>query len=81
LIFWNARILAQTVITFCAGLGVELHCKGLQTLRIKETDRIAALDSELQKSGLGSLVEVDDNNWQLMISQPCRPSTVNHRQF
>ncbi|MBK9328578.1 MAG: 3-phosphoshikimate 1-carboxyvinyltransferase [Sphingobacteriales bacterium] len=78
--FLECPDLAQTVITFCAGLGVELHCKGLQTLRIKETDRIAALDSELQKSGLGSLVEVDDNNWQLMISQPSavnrQPSTI-----
>jgi 3-phosphoshikimate 1-carboxyvinyltransferase len=61
--------LAQTVVTFCAALGVELHCKGLQTLRIKETDRIAALDIELQRSGLASLTETDSNSWQLNIEK------------
>lgn len=65
--FLECPDLAQTVVTCCAGLGVELHCNGLQTLRIKETDRIAALDTELQKLGLGSLVEVDENNWILQI--------------
>lgn len=69
--------LAQTVVTFCAASGIELHCKGLQTLRIKETDRIAALDNELQKLGLASLVEMDKNNWHLI---PSQQSTVNSRQ-
>lgn len=59
--------LAQTVIAFCAASGIELHCKGLQTLRIKETDRIAALDNELQKLQLASLTEADSNNWTLKI--------------
>ncbi len=67
--FLECPDLAQTVVTFCAGTEVELHCKGLQTLRIKETDRIAALDTELQKSGLGSLIELDENNWRLIISR------------
>ncbi len=61
--------LAQTVVTFCAASGIELHSKGLQTLRIKETDRIAALDNELQKLGLASLTEIDKNNWQLLINK------------
>jgi 3-phosphoshikimate 1-carboxyvinyltransferase len=61
--------LAQTVVAFCAALNITLDCKGLQTLRIKETDRIAALDIELQKLGLASLIEIDKNNWQL-ISNP-----------
>ncbi len=65
--------LAQTVVAFCAALKIELHCKGLQTLRIKETDRIAALDIELQKLGLATLKEIDSNNWRLstnIISNP-----------
>lgn len=65
--FLECPDLAQTVVAFCAALQIELTCKGLQTLRIKETDRIAALDNELQKIGLASLIEVDHNNWKLMI--------------
>ncbi|MCC6584926.1 MAG: 3-phosphoshikimate 1-carboxyvinyltransferase [Chitinophagales bacterium] len=64
--FLECPDLAQTVVAFCAALKIELHCKGLQTLRIKETDRIAALDTELQKLGLASLVELDSNNWKLI---------------
>ena len=41
--------LAQTVVAGCAGLGVQGLFTGLQTLRIKETDRIAALKDELVK--------------------------------
>jgi len=41
--------LAQTVVSCCAGLGVQGLFTGLQTLRIKETDRIAALKDELVK--------------------------------
>jgi len=41
--------LAQTIVACCAGLGVQGLMTGLQTLRIKETDRIAALKAELAK--------------------------------
>lgn len=41
--------IAQTLAVVCAGLGVEGSFTGLETLRIKETDRIAALDNELEK--------------------------------
>ncbi|MBT8218810.1 MAG: 3-phosphoshikimate 1-carboxyvinyltransferase [Bacteroidia bacterium] len=41
--------LAQTVIACCGGLGLHGVFTGLQTLRIKETDRIAALQKELKK--------------------------------
>jgi len=44
--------LAQTVIACAAGLGVNGSFTGLETLRIKETDRITALDTELQKLGV-----------------------------
>lgn len=43
--------LAQTVIVTCCLLGIPFHITGLQTLRIKETDRIAALQRELGKLG------------------------------
>ncbi|MDF1697313.1 MAG: 3-phosphoshikimate 1-carboxyvinyltransferase [Saprospiraceae bacterium] len=41
--------IAQSVSTMCAGLGTTGLFSGLQTLRIKETDRIAALQNELAK--------------------------------
>ncbi|MEM1120642.1 MAG: 3-phosphoshikimate 1-carboxyvinyltransferase [Bacteroidota bacterium] len=41
--------LAQTMAVVCGGLGVQGLFSGLQTLRIKETDRIAALQNELAK--------------------------------
>ena len=43
--------LAQTFVVTAALLGVPFHFTGLQTLRIKETDRIAALIEELGKLG------------------------------
>lgn len=44
--------LAQTLAVTCAGLGVHAHLSGLSTLKIKETDRIVALQNELRKCGL-----------------------------
>lgn len=41
--------IAQTLAVTCAGLGVEGLFTGLQTLSIKETDRITALRNELGK--------------------------------
>ena len=41
--------LAQTVIAMCAATGINGIFTGLQTLRIKETDRIAAMKAELKK--------------------------------
>ena len=44
--------IAQTVSVLCAGTGTQGLYTGLQTLFIKETDRVAALQSELQKVGV-----------------------------
>ncbi|MDX2286604.1 MAG: 3-phosphoshikimate 1-carboxyvinyltransferase [Bacteroidia bacterium] len=44
--------LAQTLAVAAAATGVSLRMTGLQTLRIKETDRIAALQQELGKVGV-----------------------------
>ncbi|KQC31946.1 3-phosphoshikimate 1-carboxyvinyltransferase [Nonlabens sp. YIK11] len=37
---------AQTIFATCLGLGIDLKMTGLHTLRIKETDRIAAMEVE-----------------------------------
>jgi 3-phosphoshikimate 1-carboxyvinyltransferase len=49
--FLECPDLAQTVAVTCAALGVQGLFSGLETLRIKETDRISALKQELQKFG------------------------------
>ncbi len=51
--------MAQTIAATAAAAGVEFTLTGLQTLRIKETDRIAALKNELEKLGVG-VEEGDD---------------------
>jgi 3-phosphoshikimate 1-carboxyvinyltransferase len=51
--------LAQTVAVAAAGLQMPFNLTGLQTLRIKETDRIAALTAELAKCGVGCKAEPD----------------------
>ena len=49
--FAGSPDLAQTFIVCCALLGVPFHFKGLQTLKIKETDRIEAMKAEMRKLG------------------------------
>ncbi len=41
--------IAQSLAVICGGLGVEASFEGLETLKIKETDRVAALHTELKK--------------------------------
>ncbi|MCD7720837.1 MAG: 3-phosphoshikimate 1-carboxyvinyltransferase [Prevotellaceae bacterium] len=43
--------LAQTLVATCCSLGVTFRLRGLRNLRIKETDRISALQTELRKLG------------------------------
>lgn len=49
--FINQPDLAQTVVVATALLDIPFRFTGLQTLRIKETDRIAALKKEMEKLG------------------------------
>ena len=55
--FLKCPDLAQTLAVCCAALGVQGTFCGLETLRIKETDRILALQQELQKVN-ANLVEL-----------------------
>ncbi len=45
----NTPDLVQTLAVLCAGVGTQVLFSGLQTLHIKETDRIEALKNELDK--------------------------------
>ena len=43
--------IAQTLAVTCFGLGIPCKLEGLKTLKIKETDRLLALKTELEKLG------------------------------
>ncbi|MBV6484911.1 MAG: 3-phosphoshikimate 1-carboxyvinyltransferase [Flavobacteriales bacterium] len=58
--FTNCPDLAQTVAVTSAALNVPSKLTGLSTLRIKETDRIAALQIELTRLGFNVEVDGDD---------------------
>ena len=60
--FVNSPDLAQTFVVCCCMLGVRFHFRGLATLKIKETDRIEALKTEMHKLGF---VLHDVNNSEL----------------
>ncbi len=47
----NAPDIAQTIAVTIFGLGMGCHLTGLHTLKIKETDRLEALHTELSKFG------------------------------
>ncbi len=59
----NAPDIAQTIAVTCFGLGIACHLDGLHTLKIKETDRLVALDTELSK--LGAKIAVTNNSLTL----------------
>lgn len=54
----NAPDIAQTIAVTVFGLGLGCHLTGLHTLKIKETDRLEALKTELTK--LGASITVTD---------------------
>jgi 3-phosphoshikimate 1-carboxyvinyltransferase len=56
--------IAQTVIVCCAALNIKGHFKGLQNLKIKETDRTNALKKELAKFNV-KFFRKSDSEWIL----------------
>jgi len=52
--------LAQTIAVSCLGLGIECELSGLDTLKIKETDRIEALKKEFIKLGVDGITTSDN---------------------
>jgi 3-phosphoshikimate 1-carboxyvinyltransferase len=65
--FTHCPDLAQTVAVICAAKGVKASFTGLESLRIKETDRIDALQKELNKIG-AQLTEDSSTHWTLVPS-------------
>jgi len=66
--FTDCPDLAQTVSVVCAAKSIKGYFTGLESLRIKETDRIKALQNELRKIG-ADLREEDTEHWTLIPSR------------
>ena len=69
--FVNSPDLAQTFVVCCAVLGVPFHFRGLSTLKIKETDRIKALKTEMRK--LGFVLSEGDGTELIWSGERCEP--------
>ncbi|RWX03723.1 3-phosphoshikimate 1-carboxyvinyltransferase [Flavobacterium cerinum] len=52
--------IAQTIAVTCFGLGIACSLRGLHTLKIKETDRLEALKTEMKK--LGAKIKVTNDS-------------------
>jgi len=59
----HAPDIAQTIAVTCFALGVSCYLTGLHTLKIKETDRLVALKTEIEK--LGGEVRITDDSLHL----------------
>ncbi len=68
----NAPDIAQTIAVTCFGLGISCELTGLHTLKIKETDRLVALENELTK--LGATISVTNESLTLKKSTKINPN-------
>lgn len=78
--FIHCPDLAQTVISCCTALGRNAVFTGLESLKIKETDRIAALRNELGKFGARLTENAQGNRWELDTSgvhSPAKPPLIH----
>ena len=69
--FVNEPDLAQTFVVTCVLLNIPFRFSGLQSLKIKETDRIEALRTELKK--LGYFLTVEGNSVLTWNGERCEP--------
>ena len=60
----NTPDLAQTIAVTCLGLNINCKLSGLHTLKIKETDRLTALKTEIEK--LGGNVKISERSLELL---------------
>ncbi|GAA4799174.1 3-phosphoshikimate 1-carboxyvinyltransferase [Litoribaculum gwangyangense] len=68
----NAPDIAQTIAVTCFALGISCDLTGLHTLKIKETDRLVALKTEIEK--LGGEVNITDESLHLSASKIIKES-------
>lgn len=70
----DAPDIAQTIAVTCFGLGVSCVLTGLHTLKIKETDRLFALENELTK--LGATISVTNESLELQKATTINPNVA-----
>lgn len=70
--FVNSPDLAQTFVVTCAAKNIPFRFTGLQTLKIKETDRIDAMKREMRK--LGYMINDKNDNELYWDGERCEPS-------
>lgn len=58
--FTHCPDIAQTIAVICAAKGISAKLTGLESLRIKETDRIEAIKNELKKFDVDVQIEGDE---------------------
>lgn len=66
----NAPDIAQTIAVTCLGLEKPCILTGLHTLKIKETDRLEALKTEIEK--FGTSVTITENSLQIQKVMPLK---------
>lgn len=71
--FVNEPDLAQTFVVTCCMMNIPFMFTGLQSLKIKETDRIEALKAEMKK--LGYLIYDSQNSILEWNGERCEPET------
>ncbi len=71
--FVNEPDLAQTFVVTCCMMGISFLFTGLQTLKIKETDRIEALKKEMRK--LGYVITDSENSILEWNGERCEPES------
>lgn len=71
--FVNQPDLAQTFVVTCCMMDIPFCFTGLQTLRIKETDRISALQNEMKK--LGYVLQDKSDNTLIWDGSTCPPKS------
>lgn len=66
--------LAQTIVALAAAIGRDISIIGVETLKIKETDRLAALKNEIEK--FGATIEADGETYHVKTKEAYAPKQV-----
>lgn len=76
--FIDCPDLLPSVITTCAALGIEARLKGVKNLRLKESDRLMVLKTELEK--MGGKMQLTENEIVLHAAElhPTQPVDDHH---
>jgi len=72
----NSPDIAQTIVVSCLGLKINCALFGLNTLKIKETDRLIALKNEIKK--LGTNIKITEDSLELKLPKTIKQNIKIH---